>query len=173
MLDACSAGVQFSTYPCPCGFYGDTKRECHCTYNQVQRYISKISGPLLDRIDIHIEVPAVAYRDLASKADGTSSAEIRKTVTSARQIQLDRFKQDKVTVNAHMTTKHLKKYCKLGDESENLLKQAIDELGLSARAYGRILKVARTIADLDNTEHIQVQHISEAIQYRSLDRSRL
>lgn len=168
--------------PCPCGFYGDTKRECHCTPNQVQRYVSKISGPLLDRIDIHIEVPAVAYRDLASKTEGTFSDEIRKAVTAARRVQLDRFKGDKparsdarlggITVNAHMTTKQVKKYCKLDDESENLLKQAIDELGLSARAYGRILKVSRTIADMDESENIRVEHISEAIQYRSLDRSK-
>jgi len=157
--------------PCPDGNFGDPKRECHCTPYQIQKYRSKISGPLLDRIDIHIEVPSIAYRDLANKTEGTSSAEMRKSVIQAREIQTQRFKNEKILTNSRMNNRQIKKYCKLDDESEALLKQAIDELGLSARAYTRILKVARTIADIENSEHIQVQHISEAIQYRSLDRS--
>jgi len=157
--------------PCPDGNFGDPKRECHCTPYQIQKYRSKISGPLLDRIDIHIEVPSIAYRDLANKTEGTSSAEMRKSVIQAREIQTQRFKNEKILTNSRMNNRQIKKYCKLDDESEALLKQAIDELGLSARAYTRILKVARTISDMENSEHIQVQHISEAIQYRSLDRS--
>jgi magnesium chelatase family protein len=157
--------------PCPDGNFGDPKRECHCTPYQIQRYRSKISGPLLDRIDIHIEVPAIPYSALSSKVEGTSSAEMRKLVVKARQIQAERFKDDKILTNSQMNNRQIKRYCKLDEPSENLLKQAIDELGLSARAYTRILKVARTISDMENSEHIQVQHISEAIQYRSLDRS--
>jgi magnesium chelatase family protein len=152
-----------------------------CSPNQVHRYLTKISGPLLDRIDIHLDVPSVAYRELSSKAEGTSSTDMRNIVTEARKIQLKRFKEDRparfsysggITCNAQMTTRHIKKYCKLGEDSESLLRQAIDELGLSARAYGRILKVARTIADMEKAENIETAHISEAIQYRSLDRSR-
>ncbi|MFH1227606.1 MAG: ATP-binding protein [Planctomycetota bacterium] len=172
MLDACPAGVQFSTNPCPCGFFGDARRECHCTPRQVQQYLSRISGPLLDRIDIHIEVPAIAYRDLANKQEGTSSSGMKDSVVRARLTQAKRFKNDGITANSRMSAKLIKKYCQLDEESEALIKQAIDELGLSARAYSRIIKVARTIADMDNSIDIQVQHISEAIQYRSLDRSR-
>lgn len=157
--------------PCPDGFFGDPKRECHCTPYQIQKYRSRISGPLLDRIDIHIEVPSIAYRDLANKTEGTPSSEMRKVVIQAREIQQTRFKADKITTNSRMSNRHIKKYCKLDDASESLIKQAIDELGLSARAYTRILKVARTIADIERCEHIQPEHISEAIQYRSLDRS--
>ncbi|MFH0887707.1 MAG: YifB family Mg chelatase-like AAA ATPase [Planctomycetota bacterium] len=159
--------------PCPDGFWGDPKHECHCTPRQIQRYRSKISGPLLDRIDIHIEVPSIAYKELASKTEGISSAEMRKEIIKTREIQEKRFKDEKILTNSRMSNRQIKKFCKLGEESEELLKQAIDELGLSARAYTRILKVARTIADLENSSEIQVQHISEAIQYRSLDRSHL
>lgn len=173
MLDACPAGVQFSTYPCPCGFYGDSKKECHCTPRQIQNYLRKISGPLLDRIDIHLEVPSIAYKELSSKAEGVSSAEMRKEVIKTRQIQEKRFKDEKILTNNRMNNRQIKKFCKLDEESESLLKQAIDEFGLSARAYTRILKVARTIADIERCEHIQPEHISEAIQYRSLDRSYL
>ncbi len=157
--------------PCPDGNFGDHKRECHCTPRKIQQYRSKISGPLLDRIDIHIEVPSIAYRDLAIKTEGTSSAEMRKQVIEARKIQAQRFKDEKILTNSRMNNRQVKKFCKLDEESDALLKQAIDELGMSARAYTRILKVARTIADIEQSEHIQVQHISEAIQYRSLDRS--
>ncbi|MDI6732894.1 MAG: YifB family Mg chelatase-like AAA ATPase [Planctomycetota bacterium] len=163
--------------PCPCGFYGDNKKECHCTPYQIQKYRSKISGPLLDRIDIHIEVPSIAYRDLVNKREGTSSTEMKKQVIEARKIQAQRFKDDPSTrtgaglTNSRMNNRQIKKYCKIDESSDALLKQAIDELGLSARAYTRILKVARTISDIEHSEHIQPEHISEAIQYRSLDRS--
>jgi magnesium chelatase family protein len=157
--------------PCPDGHLGDPKRECHCTPYQIQRYRSKISGPLLDRIDIHIEVPSISYRDLTNKSEGTSSSEMREIVIRARAIQAQRFINEKILTNSQMSNRHIKKYCKLDDASESLIKQAIDELGLSARAYTRILRVARTIADIEQSEQIQVQHISEAIQYRSLDRS--
>ncbi|MFH1230807.1 MAG: ATP-binding protein, partial [Planctomycetota bacterium] len=156
MLDAYPAGVQFSTYPCPDGFFGDPKHECHCTPRQIQNYRSKISGPLLDRIDIHIEVPSIAYKELASKAEGVSSAEMRKEVIKTRQIQEKRFKDEKILTNSRMNNRQIKKFCKLDDESESLLKQAIDEFGLSARAYTRILKVSRTIADIENSIDIQV-----------------
>ncbi|MBI4713242.1 MAG: YifB family Mg chelatase-like AAA ATPase [Planctomycetes bacterium] len=158
--------------PCKCGNWGDPKRECRCTPREIQQYLGKISGPLLDRIDIHIEVPSIAYRDLANKTEGTSSSEMRKITIQAREIQQTRFKADKITTNSQMNNRHIKKYCKLDDSSESLIKQAIDELGLSDRAYTRILKVARTVADIERCEHIQPEHISEAIQYRSLDRSR-
>jgi len=157
--------------PCPDGFLGDSKRECHCTPRQIQNYRRKISGPLLDRIDIHVEVPAIAYKDLASKVDGATSAQMKQKVLKAREVQANRFKADKILTNSRMTNRHIKKYCQLDESSESLVRQAIDELGLSARAYTRILKVARTISDIEGSEHIQVEHISEAIQYRSLDRS--
>ncbi|MEW6027413.1 MAG: YifB family Mg chelatase-like AAA ATPase [Planctomycetota bacterium] len=157
--------------PCPDGNFGDPKRECHCTPRQIQQYRSKISGPLLDRIDIHIEVPSVAYRDLANKAEGTPSAEMRRQVIQAREVQTQRFNNEKILTNSRMNNRQIKKYCRLDDGSESLIKQAIDELGLSARAYTRILKVARTIADIEGRGDISAQHISEAIQYRSLDRS--
>jgi magnesium chelatase family protein len=171
MLDASPAGVQFSTHPCPDGFWGDPKRTCHCTPRQIQRYRSKISGPLLDRIDIHVEVPAISYNDLSSKMEGTSSSEMRNYVIQSRLIQTQRFKNDKIFNNSRMPNRLLKKYCKLDESCHSLLRQVIDELGLSARAYSRILKVARTIADLESSENIQAHHISEAIQYRALDRN--
>jgi magnesium chelatase family protein len=137
----------------------------------IQKYMAKISGPLLDRIDIHIEVPAVKFNELASKSSGEKSSEIRKRVVAARRIQQERFKNIKhVFKNADMTTKEIKMFCQLDKPSEDLLKMAMNRLGLSARAYDRILKVSRTIADLDNADNIEARHISEAIQYRSLDR---
>lgn len=157
--------------PCPCGYFGDSNNECTCTLPQIQRYRSKISGPLMDRIDIHIEVPAVKYRDLASKDAGESSSEIKKRVNQARKIQLNRFKGMKIYCNAQMGNRHIKKYCEIDEASQKLLETAIDKFGLSARAYTRILKVARTIADLEGEENILSHHLSEAIQYRSLDRN--
>jgi len=157
--------------PCPCGYYSDPSNECTCTVPQIQRYRSKISGPLMDRIDIHIEVPAVKYRDLSSRDPGEPSREIKKRVDAARRTQLERFKGMKIYSNAQMTNRHIKKFCSIDDASQKLLELAIDRFGLSARAYTRILKVARTIADLEGKENIEAAHLSEAIQYRSLDRN--
>ncbi|MGH7767582.1 MAG: YifB family Mg chelatase-like AAA ATPase [Candidatus Binatia bacterium] len=156
--------------PCPCGFFTDPQKECGCTPPQIQRYRSKVSGPLLDRIDIQVEVPALRYQELASKDAGEPSAEIRKRVNTARQIQLARFQKRNLHANAQMGTRDIKKHCAVKPEAEKLLEVAINKLGLSARAYSRVLKVSRTIADLEGSEDIQPGHISEAIQYRSLDR---
>jgi len=161
-----------SMNPCPCGNYGNPYQECTCTPAQIQKYQSKISGPLLDRIDIHIEVQAVKYQELTAQSSGETSAQIRQRVVKARQIQAERFRGKKnVYKNADMGSKEIRKYCILDARSQEILKIAMNKMGLSARAYDKILKVARTIADLDNSETIQPQHISEAIQYRSLDRS--
>jgi len=160
--------------PCPCGYYTDPSHECSCTPPQIQRYLSRISGPLLDRIDIHIEVPAVKYKDLAGAPTGENSAVIRERVKRAREMQLERFKdRPNIFCNAHMESKDIRTYCRLDSQGQELLRVAITRLGLSARAYDRILKVARTIADLGMCEDILPQHISEAIQYRSLDRQML
>lgn len=158
--------------PCPCGYLSDPKHECRCTDNQIHRYRAKVSGPLMDRIDIHIEVPAVPHRDLMKDARAESSENIRKRVTDARSIQLKRFSRTKIFCNAQMNSRHIKKYCRINKESVSLLETAIDRLGLSARAYNRILKIARTIADLDGASDISVDYISEAIQYRNLDRAK-
>ena len=162
---------RMATQECPCGYYSDPNHECTCTLPQIHRYRSKISGPLMDRIDIHIEVPAVKYRDLASRDPGESSQEIKKRVDNARRTQLDRFKGMKIYCNAQMTNRHIKKFCQIDEASQKLLETAIDKFGLSARAYTRILKVARTIADLGGQENILSAHLSEAIQYRTLDRN--
>ena len=157
--------------PCPCGYYTDPNKTCTCTTGMIQKYMSKISGPLLDRIDIHIEVPAVKYKELSSDAKGETSAEIRKRVVAAREVQHQRYKEiPNIFNNADMNSKEVRKYCRLDQGGSDLLKMAITKLGLSARAYDRILKVSRTIADLEKSENILSQHISEAIQYRSLDR---
>jgi magnesium chelatase family protein len=157
--------------PCPCGYFTDTNKECTCNTAQIQKYMAKISGPLLDRIDIHIEVPAVKFKELTSKSRGESSEKIRDRVIVARGIQSKRFTGKKLIYkNADMGSKEITEYCRLDSSSEELLKMAMTKLGLSARAYDRILKVGRTIADLENSPNILAQHISEAIQYRSLDR---
>jgi len=156
--------------PCPCGFFTDPQKECGCTPPQIQRYRSKVSGPLLDRIDIQVEVPALRYQELASKDAGEPSSAIRQRVNAARQIQLARFQKRNLHANAQMGTRDIKKYCAVKPEAEKLLEVAINKLGLSARAYSRVLKVSRTIADLEGSEEIQPSHVSEAIQYRSLDR---
>jgi magnesium chelatase family protein len=156
--------------PCPCGYFSDPKHACRCTYPQIHRYRSKISGPLLDRIDIHVEVPAVPYKDLMRESNAEPSADIQNRVAAARALQSLRFARTKIFCNAQMNSRHIKKYCKIDDASRSLLESAIDKLGLSARAFNRILKIARTIGDLEAKPKIQVDHISEAIQYRNLDR---
>src|SRR6516225_5591430 len=156
--------------PCPCGYLGDSRRSCKCNPIQIERYIGKISGPLLDRIDMHIEVPSVPFQELAATADGTSSALMRDQVLRARQAQRRRFGPDSHRLNSRMTSRQLRKFCILNEEGRGLLKSAMEELGLSARAHDRILRVARTIADLEGAETIQPGHLSEGINYRSLDR---
>jgi magnesium chelatase family protein len=157
--------------PCPCGFFNDPSRECTCTPPMIQRYVSKISGPLLDRIDIHIDMPAVKYSDLRQNSGRESSREIRERVIRARDRQLQRFQGEKIYSNAHMSSRQIRKYCNISADCERLLESAMTRLGLSARAHDRILKVSRTIADLEGVESIGAGHISEAIQYRSLDRN--
>ena len=157
--------------PCPCGFYGDPTKECTCSALLVQRYRSRISGPLLDRIDIQVEVPAVRYRELADRAASESSAAIRDRVDRARAIQLARFRGRPIFCNAQMSARDLRRHCQPDDDAEKLLENAMTKLGLSARAYTRILKVARTIADLGGAADIASTHVAEAIQYRSLDRA--
>ena len=157
--------------PCACGYYGDPKRECRCRPSQIQNYRNKISGPLLDRIDLHVEVPSIRYQELSAIVPGESSAVIRARVMTARRIQQERFKGlRRVHCNAGMRAKDVLKFCPLGREAQDILKMAITELNFSARAYDRIIKVARTIADLEGTETIEANHMQEAIQYRTLDR---
>ena len=157
--------------PCPCGYFTDPNKECTCAPPSIQRYMAKISGPLLDRIDIHIEVPSVKYKELSTVSSGESSENVRERVISARQVQIKRFEKiGYIFNNGDMGSKEVRKYCKLDSAGEELLKMAMTKLGLSARAYDRILKVSRTIADLEHSENILPQHVSEAIQYRSLDR---
>lgn len=156
--------------PCPCGYLGDPRHQCTCTPGHIHRYRRRVSGPLLDRIDIHIEVPAVPYKELSTEYSGEKSETIRERVIHARDLQVGRFNGDKIYCNGQMKTRHIKKYCKLSEDAHKLLDTAMQKLGLSARAYTRILKVSRTIADLDASEDIRPHHISEAIQYRTLDR---
>ena len=152
--------------PCPCGFFGDSTRECRCTPGIIQRYLSKISGPLLDRIDIHIEVPAVPYKELRGNGLSESSADIRDRVQRAQALQLERG-----FLNSRMPSQLIRKQCALDDAGERTLELAVRKMGLSARAHDRILKVARTIADLDQSAAVSAKHLAEAVQYRSLDRS--
>jgi len=157
--------------PCPCGYYTDSRVECTCTPLQIQRYMSRISGPLLDRIDIHIEVPAVRYKELSKSSCGESSADIRERVIQTREMQLRRFRHRKIYSNAQMSSQDIRRYCAIDADSSKLLQMAVGKFGLSARAYDRILKVSRTIADLEGRESISSAHIAEAIQYRTLDRN--
>jgi magnesium chelatase family protein len=159
--------------PCPCGYRGDPRRSCHCTPPQIERYMGKISGPLIDRIDIHIEVPAVPFRELSGTKEGTSSSEMREQVTFARQAQAARFdgaSEASGRYNAEMTHRQTRQFCCLDTEGGNLLKASMDEMGLSARAHDKILRVSRTIADIDGSEAIRPEHLNEAINYRLLDR---
>ena len=157
--------------PCPCGYYGDAKRECRCGSRAIEKYRQKISGPLLDRIDIHVEVPLVDFKELSSTELGEKSSTIRERVAAAREVQTQRFRKNKgVSTNAAMSAKLVREHCALDATSTSYLEHAMESMNFSARAHDRILKVARTIADLEGTENIQSQHILEAIQYRSLDR---
>ena len=156
--------------PCPCGYFGHPTRECTCTQAARKKYKDRISGPIIDRIDLHIEVEPVDYEKLSSKGREEPSAEIRKRVNKAREIQRERFKGTSVSCNAKMSPKMTKEYCLLSEEASGLLKMSFDKLGLSARAYDKILRIARTIADLEESENIELAHVAEAIQYRSLDR---
>ena len=163
---------RMATQECPCGFFGDSTRECHCSPPQIQRYVSKISGPLIDRIDIHIEVPAVKYKELRGASAIEDSATVRERVLRARMRQSARFTgEKKIFANAQMPPKLIRKFCAISDEGEKMLENAITRMGLSARAHDRILKVARTIADLDESASLQTRHLGEAIQYRTLDRT--
>jgi len=156
--------------PCPCGFFGHPTKACTCTQNAVQKYLGRISGPMLDRLDLHVEVPPVDYAALSSEAKEETSAQIRERVNKARKIQQERYKDTDITCNARLTPKLLKKYCLMTDDAAKYLQMSFDKLGLSARAYDRILKVARTVADLDGSEIIEKQHIFTSISFRSLDR---
>ena len=160
-----------SMNPCPCGYYGDPLHKCTCTPGQISRYLSKISGPLLDRIDLHIEVPVVPFNQLSQMQPGESSADIRKRVIAARKRQEERYKDVKgVYSNAQMTERMIHQFAEPDEQSLDMLRTAMERLHLSARAYNRILKVARTIADLEGTERVLSHHIAEAIGYRNLDR---
>ncbi|MBQ1231109.1 MAG: YifB family Mg chelatase-like AAA ATPase [Clostridia bacterium] len=166
----CSITLIAAMNPCPCGFFGHPKKECTCTPRQVSKYLSRISGPMLDRLDIHVEVPPVDFDALKSKGNEETSAQIRARVDKAREIQNARYKGTGITCNARLTPAMLEKFCVLSPDAENALKTVFDKMGMSGRAYDRILKVARTIADLDNSAVIETAHILQAIQFRSLDR---
>jgi magnesium chelatase family protein len=157
--------------PCPCGYFNDTRRECICSQQQVARYLAKISGPLLDRIDLQVEVAALSTDEITSVEPGESSASIRERVEGARQIQRERFRRASIQCNAEMNTRHIRRHCELDAASRRLLTAAIERLRLSARAHDRILKVARTIADLASSDALDASHVAEAVQYRALDRS--
>ena len=166
----CDVMLVCAMNPCPCGYYGHPTRKCTCPNGAPAKYLSKVSGPLLDRLDIHIEVPQVDFKKLSDDEPAESSAEIKKRVNEARKIQQERLKGTGISCNGKMTPSQTRQFCKLDEQSKNLLEKSFEALGLSARAYDKILRVARTIADLDKSENIELEHITEAIQYRSLDR---
>ncbi len=160
-----------SMNPCPCGYHNDTKKECTCTETQIANYMNKVSGPILDRIDMHVEVSRVEYKDFTKLAEEEPSVNIRKRVNAARKIQLKRYQQENIFSNTEIKASQIQKYCKLQDDAKEMLEKAFNLYGYSARTYSRILKIARTIADLDGSEDILLMHVAEAIQYRLLDRS--
>ena len=166
----CSMIVVAAMNPCPCGYYGHPTRPCSCTSQKVTRYLNRVSGPLLDRLDLHIEVAPVEFAHLSSRRKAESSAAIRERVNAARKIQLKRYAGTSVRCNAQLNAAMVREYCQVTDAGMRVLRQAFDRLGLSARGYDRILKVSRTIADLAGSDVIDLPHISEAVQYRSLDR---
>lgn len=166
----CNFMLVASMNPCSCGYYGSKEKECTCSPQSIARYINKISGPLLDRIDIQIEVTPVKYQKLDDEGYVETSSQIKERVNKARKIQIERYKNEGIYSNAELTPKLTQKYCKLDEDSRNLLQKAFEKLGLSARAYARILKVSRTIADLEGSADIKQKHIAEAVQYRSLDK---
>ena len=162
--------ISVQTNPCPCGYFNDPSGKCTCTPQKIHNYLNKISGPLLDRFDIHIEVSAVKFDELRDKEQTEPSAEIKKRVDKARKIQSERYKGTSTSCNANINADQFEKVCIIDDEAEQMLKSAFESMGMTARAYDRVLKVARTIADLDNSKIIKSDHILEAVQYRSLDR---
>ena len=166
----CNMMILAAMNPCPCGYYNHPTKKCRCSVHSIQNYLNRVSGPLLDRIDIHIEVPPVEYSELSSKVKGETTAEIQKRVNKAREIQNERYKGTGITCNANLTSELSAKFCVTDEEADLLLKNAFENMGLSARAYDRILKVSRTIADLEESEMIKGEHVAEALQYRSLDR---
>lgn len=166
----CNVMLVAAMNPCPCGFYGHPTRPCTCSDAAVSRYLSRVSGPLLDRIDLHIEVPPVNFDNLVSDKKEEASAEIKARVDAAREIQTDRFMGTKVTCNAQITPEMLHEVCRTAPAADALLKNAFEKFGLSARAYDRVLKVSRTIADLDGSQDIEARHAAEAVRYRTLDR---
>ncbi|WP_412710307.1 YifB family Mg chelatase-like AAA ATPase [Atrimonas thermophila] len=159
--------------PCPCGFFGDSKKHCTCSYQQILRYRNKLSGPIMDRIDLQIEIPRLDFEEMVSEDSDYSSSEVREKIEAVRELQKERFKKEQISLNAEMNPRQIKKYCVAENEAVKLLKDAVERFDFSARAYHRTLKVARTIADLEGKEHIQEHHVAEAIQYRMLDKKRL
>ena len=166
----CSIMLVAAMNPCPCGFFGHPTRQCVCNHGSVGRYLNKVSGPLLDRIDIHVEVSSVDYSDLSSKEVSETSEQIRKRVVSARNLQLNRYEKINIKCNSKLSSNLVQTYCAMTESADKILKSAFNKLGLSARTYDKILKVARTIADLDQKEVIDSKHIAEALQFRNLDR---
>ncbi len=166
----CEVMLVCAMNPCPCGYYGHPTKKCTCSVGAPAKYLSKVSGPLLDRLDIHIEVPQVDFKKLSAEEKGESSAEIKKRVNAARLIQIKRFEGTEVTSNAKMSPSQTREYCKLDEQSKKMLERCFETMGLSARAYDKILRIARTIADLDESENIKLEHVTEAVQYRALDR---
>lgn len=166
----CSITVAAAMNPCPCGYYGDPNHSCSCSEGKIRRYLSRVSGPLLDRFDIHVEVPSVKFEELRSGESAESSAEIKKRVDAARAVQQERYKGSKTTCNSKINAAQFEKYCVIDSDAEKTLKNSFNDLGMTARAYDRVLKVARTVADLEQSEVIKAEHVLEAIQYRSLDR---